>query len=87
MTITHADFFRLLPKALASYKFEISDRSIQVTMETGIVNIRLMREATRKIGALELPITHMTFYFENTSHNETQKFFEKFNLAYRKGGG
>ena len=87
MTITHDDFFRLLPKALSGYSFEVSEQSIQVTMETGIINILLMQETTRKIGALELPITHITFNFENTSHEETQKFIEKFDLAYQKGGG
>jgi len=87
MTITTDDFFRLLPKALAGYEFRISDQSIQVTMETGIVNIRLMQETTRKIGAFELPVIHITFYFENIPQDETQKFFDKFDLAYQKGGG
>ena len=87
MTITHADFFRLLPRALASYKFKISDQSIQVTMETGIVNIQLGQETTRTIGALELPVTHMKFYFKNTTDKETRQFFDKFDPAYQKGGG
>ena len=87
MTITHADFFRLLPKALSSYRFKISDQSIQVTMKTGVVNIQLDQEIIRKIGALELPITHMTFYFENTTKKATRNFFEKFDMAYLKGGG
>ena len=87
MTITRTDFFRLLPKALASYKFKISDSSIQVTMETGVVIIRLLQETTRKVGAMELPVTHITFNFENTSDEEMQKFFEKFDLVYQKGGG
>ena len=87
MTITHDDFFRLLPKALSGYSFEVSEQSIQVTMETGIINILLMQETTRKIGALELPVIYMTFYFENIPQDETQKFFDKFDLAYQKGGG
>jgi len=87
MTITHEDFIRLLPKALADYKFEISAQSIHITMETGAVVIRLMSEDTRKIGALELPVIHITFSFENISQNETQKFFDKFDLAFQKGGG
>ena len=87
MTITHADFFRLLPKALADYQFITSNQEIQVKLATGYVNIQLMPETTRKIGSLLLTITHVTFHFENTAQDEMQLFFDKFNPAYQKGGG
>ncbi|OGT72744.1 MAG: hypothetical protein A2W76_00840 [Gammaproteobacteria bacterium RIFCSPLOWO2_12_47_11] len=87
MTITHADFFRLLPKALADYQCKISDHAIEVKLTSGHIKIRLMPETTRRIGALELPVTNMTFHFENTVQDEMQDFFSKFNMAYQKGGG
>jgi hypothetical protein len=87
MTISRHDFFRLLPKALAGYKFEISDSVIQVAMKTGAMTIRLQSEATRKIGALELPVLNIIFAFNTVADIETDKFIHKFDLVYQKGGG
>ena len=87
MTITHEDFFRLLPKALADYQFKISGQSVRVKMQSGSVNIQLMPESTRKIGNLELPVTHISFHFENIAQDQMQKFFDTFDRSYQKGGG
>ena len=87
MTITHDDFFRLLPKALADYQFRMSGKSIRVKMQSGSVTIQLEPETTRKIGNLDLPVTHITFHFDNIAHEQMQNFFETFNRSYQKGGG
>lgn len=87
MTITHDDFFRLLPKALADYQFRILGKSIQVKLQSGSVTIQLMPETNRKIGNLELPVTHVKFKFENIAQDQVQIFFEQFNRSYQKGGG
>lgn len=87
MTITHDDFFRLLPKALAEYQFRISGNLIQVQLQSGSVDIQLTPETTRKIGNLELPVTHLDFHFENIAQDQMQVFFERFNRSYQKGGG
>ena len=87
MTITHADFFRLLPKALVDCQYEISDLSIHIKFLSGSINIQLMPEITRKIAALELPVTCMTFYVENITQDQMQDFLDRFYLAYQKGGG
>lgn len=87
MTITRDDFLRLIPKALDGYNFEINGQTIQIPLGNGVIIILFERETTRMIGALKLPVTHITFCFENISQNETHKFFNKFDLAYQKGGG
>lgn len=87
MTITHADFFRLLPKVLADYQYRISGQTIYIKYLSGNVTIQLKPETTRKIGNLELPVTHITFQFENIATDQMQIFFEKFNRSYQKGGG
>ena len=87
MTITHADFFRLLPKALAEYQFRISGSSIHIKYQSGSVTIQLMPETSRKIGKLELPVTHIKFRFEDIEHDQVREFFDRFDIAYQKGGG
>lgn len=87
MTITHADFFRLLPKALADYQYRISGTSIHIKIRTGSITIHLTPESARRIGNLELPVTHLSFRFKNISGDQLQEFFNRFDRAYQKGGG
>lgn len=87
MTITHDDFFRLLPRALKNRPFETNGENILVTLENGSLKITLAPQTGRTIGALTLPITRIAFEFENCSAEERRQFFEGFDLAYQKGGG
>jgi hypothetical protein len=87
MTISHADFFRLLPKALDGRHHVISENSIRVTVETGSVEIGFSNEGIRKAGAFELPVTFITVQFENISDEARQRFLERFDMTYHKGGG
>ena len=87
MTITHADFLRLLPKALTGLIHDITGNSIRVKLGSGALQIKLAPEGARKSGSLVLPVTHVTFYFENTGEIERRKFIDRFYLAYQKGGG
>ena len=46
-----------------------------------------MPETSRKIGKLELPVTHIKFRFEDIEHDQVREFFDRFDIAYQKGGG
>jgi alkyl hydroperoxide reductase subunit AhpF len=87
MTITHDDFFRLLPKALAGYQFKISGQSIQVKLATGYVNIQLMPETSWSIGALQLPATQVEITLKGCNEDEADAWLKKFDLTFQKGGG
>lgn len=87
MTITHDDFFRLLPRALKNRPFETSGQGVLVRLDNGRLKIALAPQTGRTIGALTLPITRIAFEFENCSAEERRQFFEGFDLAYQKGGG
>ena len=87
MTITHSDFFRILPKALKSYKFEQVDNVITVTLDEAEISIILSEERNRQIASLSLPVTEVTFRLKNVAENTKSDFFEQFDRAYHRGGG
>ena len=87
MTITRDDFFRILPKALDEFQFEINGNKVICHIDNGHVEIDLTVGENRKIGALELPVMHVKFVLNNISDEMRAKFFSKFDFSYHKGGG
>jgi hypothetical protein len=87
MTITHDDFFRLLPRALENREFEIINDTVLVKLNIGTLKISLTTESIRTIGSLKLPVSSVTFSFENSPEMECLSFFKDFDLAFQKGGG
>ncbi|HSR63853.1 MAG TPA: hypothetical protein VLN56_10660 [Gammaproteobacteria bacterium] len=88
MTITHADFFRILPKALRNCDYTVSSDEVQVKTGTdGRVIILLSEEKRRRIGSISLPVTGVELRFEGMSEQSTRKFLAGFDRAYQKGGG
>ena len=87
MTITHDDFFRLLPRALKNRPYQTTDQGVLITLNNGTLKITLMPQTGRTIGALMLPVTRIAFEFENCTAEERRQFFAGFDLAYQKGGG
>jgi phosphatidylinositol kinase/protein kinase (PI-3 family) len=87
MTISHSDFFRILPKALKSYLYQQHENLINVTLDEGEIVIILSEERLRKIASLSLPVTDVTFRVKNVAENTKNEFFKKFDRAYQRGGG
>jgi hypothetical protein len=88
MSISHKDFFRLLPIALKNIDYEIkSDDQITLPYADGNIEIIPGIEHKRKIASLELPVLHVIFVFIDISTKDTMQFFDKFSRAYQRGGG
>lgn len=87
MTISHSDFFRLLPKAIKSYRYQQHDNHIKIFMNDDEICIFLSKERVRKIASLLLPVTDVTFQVENVAKNTQNEFFKQFDRAYQRGGG
>ena len=87
MTITHDEFLRLLPAAVAGAPFEVAD---------GVITHGDCRRGWR-IGLAPLPdLTHglirlerqrVTFAFRGYSAEEIATFFRRFDLYFARGGG
>jgi len=87
MTISHSDFFRILPKALKSYPYEQKENAITVILDKGEITIILSEERNRQIASLLLPVTDVTFQLKNVAESTKKNLFEQFDRAYLRGGG
>lgn len=89
MSISHAEFLRCLEPLARDYPCHIeeSGRRIVLTAEAGEIDIRLGEEGVRRLGALTLPETAVTFHFESGDDEAVERFLSRFDLCFRRGGG
>jgi hypothetical protein len=88
MSITHADFFRLLPAAIVPYDSRVNGDSVEIFLEQRRVIITLGTEQQRRItGLLSLPRTQVGFAFEQFSDAQREAFMHRFDRYFHRGGG
>ena len=87
MSITHKEFFRLLPKAVNNAALARQGNKVDITTGAGLVKITLSPETVRKLAIMEFPVTEVSIEFSGFSTTERAAFLARFDLAYQKGGG
>jgi len=87
MSISHSEFFRILPKAVGAQPFQLADKVITVSLTEGEICIILSKERVRKIAGLVLPVTDVVFQIKNVAEKTKKEFFKQFDRAYQRGGG
>lgn len=88
MGFSRQEFFRILPTALADNPYTINGDTIEVSVKTGKVIIKLGVEWERKLSEhVRFPVLPVDIQLVAVD-DETQKiFFKRFNSAYMKGLG
>lgn len=87
MGYTHADFFRLLPRAMGDTPYEINGLEINCTLPTGSLKITLGPERERKLVLVVMPCVDITFEYENVTDEDREAFIKYFDLRFMKGLG
>lgn len=87
MSVTHTEFFRLLPRVVGEDYIQRNDSAAVIQTEIGRIDIRLGPEMRRKIALLELPMTEVSLEFHGYSQVDYEEFIRRFNLRFQKGGG
>lgn len=87
MSISHQDFYRLLPFGLKGIDYNIDVDEITANYAGGNFKIIPGNEHKRTIASLELPVMYIVFKFNNVSPEHISTFLSKFNRAYQRGGG
>ncbi len=87
MSISHQEFYRLLPFALKDIDYEISNGQINLSYADGNIQIKPGVEHERKIASLVLPVLHVIFIFTDISSEDNAQFLASFSRAYQRGGG
>jgi len=87
MALTHAEFLRSLPNAASGMRLQLEDGVIQLSDLPRLLRIELGPERWHSLGSLTLPRTRVRLVFEGFSEQARQAFLDRFDLAYRRGGG
>ena len=87
MSITHKDFFRLLPRAVNGAPVTRMGNQADIATGTGRVRITLAPETTRKLGLMEFPVTPVSIDFDGFNPADQTAFLSRVDLAYQRGGG
>lgn len=87
MGYSHADFYRLLPRAMGETPFEINGLDVNCKLPSGTLKISLAEERERKLALVILPCTTVTFEFVNVSDEDRESFTRYFDLRFMKGLG
>lgn len=87
MGVTHAEFFRLLPRALGTEAY--SRDGARVVLEDGNrrLEITLGPEGRRQIALLRLPRTAVTLSFIGYSDDDRAAALALFERAFQRAGG
>lgn len=87
MSISHEDFFRLLPRALGDMRICRHGSRIEACRGKQRICIEIGPESRRRLGSLQLPVTRVDISLSGFLPGEEAAFLTRFDLAYRRGGG
>lgn len=89
MTITHAEFLRSLQPLGRDYPYTLNEQGRHILLSQGErrIEIQLGEERSKRLGALNLPETTVDFSFHGFGPQEMERFFFRFDLCFRRGGG
>ncbi|MFQ5619495.1 MAG: hypothetical protein ACE5FR_11025 [Rhodospirillales bacterium] len=87
MAITHADFLRLLPRALDGREHTVEGNRIVAEDGPRRLEITLAETTERRIAQLALPVTRVRLEFSGYTEDEAARAVALFDRAFRRGGG
>ena len=87
MGLTHADFWRLLPRAMGEHAYTIDGNVVHATVDGGQLDITLGQPEVRRIALLELPYSVVSFTFTGVEESRQLAFKAHFDLHFQRGGG
>lgn len=87
MTISHRDFFRILPGALATDDFLVDGDRVTAGEGSRRLEIVLSPQSERRIALLTLPVTHVSLEFVGYDAEQAAAALTRFDRAFQRGGG
>jgi len=88
MGYSHAEFRRALPAAVRPFRVAEREDGFELTGAAGrTVRIVLGPERRRRIASLQIPSTAVDFRFHGFSQKERERFMDRFDRYFRRGGG
>ena len=87
MGVTHAEFFRVLPRALGPEAYSRHGARVVRKDANRRLEITLGPEATRQIALLRVPTTAVTLSFSEYSDDDRAAALALFDRAFQRAGG
>ena len=87
MTLTRADFLRLLPGAVAQEPLQIADDTFQCGEGGRTWSLRLVPLEDRRLGSVSLPRHRVELHLEGHTPAEAEAFLSRFLRGFQRGGG
>ncbi len=85
--LTHAEFHRSLPPAIAHHPHSVDGHRVLIDYGDRSVIIELGPQQHRRIASLQLPYVEVTFVFVEFTTPDREAFIERFERYFRRGGG
>jgi len=87
MGVNHADFFRILPRAMGDTEYRLDGLRVHGRLNSGTVTITVGSEQVRRIALLAIPFCEVTFDYNDVATDTIEAFEDNFQLYFRRGGG
>ncbi|WP_052761103.1 hypothetical protein [Sedimenticola thiotaurini] len=87
MGLTLADFTRSLPGAIEPLTYRTEGRVFTIEHPAGSIVITLGETGERRIASLSLPVTPVEFQFNGLDETDRQRFMDRFDRYFQRGGG
>jgi len=87
MTLTRADFHRLLPVAVDHAGYRVEGNEIVADGGALAWRIRLEDRPARAFGSVALPVLAVTIDLDGASPEDARAFVERFLLGFQRAGG
>ena len=87
MGLDHADFWRLLPRAVGDLPWQAEGNRAVIEVGTGRVEIDLGPERVRRIALMAIPLTPVTIRWHGLDEAAFLIFLDRFDSHYQRGGG
>lgn len=89
MTITRAEFLRSLSPLKQHYRIDIDKAGgeVEISHRTLRVALQLHDNSPLRLGSLNMSSLRVEFSFKQGAVDEIGKFWSRFDLCFRRGGG
>jgi hypothetical protein len=85
--LTHAEFHRLLPPAIAHRPYAVDGETVRIEDGARSVTIALGPQRHRAIASLRIPYVEARFTFTGFAAAERAAFMARFERYFQRGGG
>ncbi|MBL6946268.1 MAG: hypothetical protein ISR47_06505 [Rhodospirillales bacterium] len=87
MGITHAEFFRVMARALEGRKHDVKSDRVVINDGPQHLEIAISEERKRRIALFCLPVTQVTLTFSGYKTNKIDETLVWFDRHFQRGGG